>query len=198
MNHRWLALGFVGLFGCASSSGGNGASPGESPDGSADGSISTTAEDYDAGPESFDCLENSEWVTVGVSRYKNMLGHTDEMLAVARSADGGVFPVGTIVQLVPLEASVKRGAGFNPQSNDWEFFSLGTSSTGTTIMARGGGASVKNFVDESCLDCHDKAAPQWDFICGDQDGGNTHGCADLPLSGSQLAMLQNSDARCHD
>ena len=151
---------------------------------------------YVATVSDFDCLQDSEWTTVGVSRFKNQLGHTAEMLAVAYSHDGGTYPVGTIIQLVPTEASVKRGGNFSPPSNDWEFFSLSVSSTGTTITARGGDASVVNFTGSSCLGCHSKAAPQWDFVCGDPDGGNTHGCAPLPLTGAQLASLQSSDPRC--
>lgn len=175
----------LGAFGCSSSSGSNPSA-----------TQSSAVEDIDAGPADFDCLQNSEWTTVGASRYKNVLGHTDEMLAVAHSLDGGTFPVGTFVQLVPFEASVKRGKGFSDASDDWEFFSLGVTSTGTTITTRGGDESVKNFAGLSCLDCHDKAAPQWDFICGDQDGGNTHGCASLGISGAELATFQSSDARC--
>jgi hypothetical protein len=193
MKYAWLL--FAGLFGCASSS--SSVSPSEAVEAGADGGGAVAA-DFDAGPADFDCLENAEWTTVGVSRFKNVLGHTDETLAVARSLDGGTFPVGTIVQLVPTEASVKRGKGFNAASNDWEFFSLNASSTGTTIKARGGGASVVNFTGSSCLDCHDKAAPQWDLICGDENGGNTHGCEALPLSGADLASLQTTDPRCHD
>ncbi|MGH7439451.1 MAG: hypothetical protein ACRENE_27495, partial [Polyangiaceae bacterium] len=130
----------------------------------------------------FDCLNRTEWTTVGVSRFKNMLGHTPEMVAVAQSLHGGTYPVGTIIQLVPTEASVKRGPGFSPQSHDWEFFSLSVATTGTTINARGGGASVVNFTGASCLGCHSKAGPQWDLVCGDPDGGSTRGCAALPLT----------------
>lgn len=186
---KYAALLLVGLFGCSSSSGSNDTS---APDGS------STADDFNATATDFDCLENSEWTTVGLSRYKNTLGHTDEMLSVARSPDGGTFPVGTIVQLVPTEASVKRGKGFNAASNDWEFFSLGTTASGTTITARGGGANVVNFTGSSCLSCHAKAAPQWDLICGDESGGNTHGCDPLPIPGATLASLQTTDPRCHD
>jgi hypothetical protein len=152
--------------------------------------------DYFASASDFDCLKNSEWTTVGVSRFKNQLGHTAEMLAVANSSDGGTYPVGTIIQLVPTEASVKRTSGFSPASHDWEFFSLSASATGTTINARGGNASVVNFTGLSCLGCHSQAAPQWDFVCGDPQGGNTRGCAALPLTGAQLASLQSSDPRC--
>jgi hypothetical protein len=153
-------------------------------------------EDFAATAADFDCLKDGEWTTVGVSRFKNVLGHTAEMLAVANSPDGGTYPVGTIVQLVPTEASVKRAAGFSPQSHDWEFFSLSAAASGTTITTRGGGSSVVNFTGLSCLGCHSKAAPQWDLVCGDLQGGNTRGCAALPLSGTQLASLQNGDPRC--
>jgi hypothetical protein len=186
----------VGLVGCASSS--NPSSPNPATEAGAESGVRVDAEDFDAGPSDFDCLKNAEWTTVGLARFKNLLGHTDEALAVARSPDGGTFPVGTIVQLVPTEASVKRGAGFNAASHDWEFFSLAASSTGTTIQARGGGASVVNFTGSSCLNCHDKAAPQWDLICGDPDGGNTHGCAALPLTGAELLSVQMADPRCND
>jgi hypothetical protein len=144
----------------------------------------------------FDCLQGGEWTTVGVSRFKNVLGHTAEMLAVAQSADGGVYPVGTIIQLVPQEASVKRAKGYSPQSNDWEFFTLDPSSGTTRITASGGDDSIKNFTGTSCLGCHSKAAPQWDLVCGDSQGGNTHGCAALPLTGPQLASLRDNDPRC--
>ena len=44
----------------------------------------------------------------------NRLGHLPEALHVANSPEGGVYPVGTILQLVPQEAMVKRAKGWNP------------------------------------------------------------------------------------
>ncbi len=185
----------------AGTSAGTGASSGStgSVSDAGAGSISAdgqAAEDYAPKASDFDCLQGNDWTTVGVSRFKNLLGHTAEMLAVARSADGGVFPAGTFIQLIPAEASVKRGAGYSAVSHDWEFFSLNATATGTTINAAAGDASVINFTGMSCLGCHSAAAPQWDLECGDVNGGNTHGCAALPLTGSQLAGLQQSDPRC--
>src|SRR5262249_39588878 len=58
-------------------------------------------EDFVASMSDFDCSRIGEWTTVGIAHYKNALGHTDEMLSVARSPNGGTFPVGTIVQLNP-------------------------------------------------------------------------------------------------
>jgi hypothetical protein len=197
--------------GCSSSStspGTGASSSGAASDGgsnvSADASIAdarpgssgdAATEEFIAAASDFDCLKNSEWTTVGIARYKNMLGHTAEMLAVARSDQGGTLPVGTIVQLVPIEAMVKRGNGFNEESHDWEFFTLDVTASGATIKSRGGGPDVKNFLGSSCLSCHKSAAPQWDFICGDKvDGGNTHGCDPLPIAGSTLANM--ADPSC--
>lgn len=154
----------------------------------------------------FDCLKNHEWTQVGLSLYKNVLGHDAEMLAVASSPDGGVFPEGTVIQLIPTEASVKRAPGFSAASHDWEFFSLNVSSTGTTISKRGGTAAVVNQFGGSCLNCHSKADPQWDLVCADLDGGidpdsgnTTHGCQPLPsfVNADLVTMLRASDARCH-
>ncbi len=153
-------------------------------------------EDFDAGPGDFDCVKNNEWSAVGLSHYKNELGHGAQMLSVATSADGGTYPVGTIVQLNPAEAMVKRGQGFNASSNDWEFFTLSVSDAGTTITARGGGSSVSNAIG-TCLGCHAPAQVPWDLICGDDpDGGATtaHDCAPLPVPNSVLAALV--DPRC--
>src|SRR3954449_2083748 len=90
---------------------------------------------------------------VGDHFVTNVRGHLDEALAVARSAAGGKYPVGTMIQLVPQEAMVKRHAGFSPATNDWEFFSLAVSPTGTTVLSRGG-AEVLNRFGGSCSGCH--------------------------------------------
>ena len=80
------------------------------------------------------------------------------------SPDGGTYPVGTIIQLVPQEAMVKRRAGWNPGSNDWEFFSLDVSPRArrSSPAAR---SPVLNRFGLDCLSCHAKAEPQWDLVC---------------------------------
>ena len=115
-------------------------------------------------------------------------GHLAATLAVARSAKGGVYPVGTLIQLIPTEAMVKRHKGYNPATGDWEFFSLGVSANGTVIKKSG--AKVLNFLGLDCASCHSAAKPQFDFVCG-----KTHGCAPLPLTDSLIAKIQNSDPR---
>ncbi|HEV7527032.1 MAG TPA: hypothetical protein VGP92_18895 [Acidimicrobiia bacterium] len=119
----------------------------------------------------------------------NRRGHLAQALAVARSPKGGRYPVGTVLQLVPQEAMVKRAAGFSPSTNDWEFFSLDASAKGTKILSRGG-AQVLNRFGGSCASCHSAAQPKFDFVCG-----TTHGCAPLPIGADVIASLQKSDPR---
>jgi hypothetical protein len=126
---------------------------------------------------------------VGKHYVGNLLGHLDEALAVANSPDGGTYPVGTLIQLVPQEAMVKRGHGFSPATNDWEFFSLDVNAQGTTILTRGS-TSVLNRFNQNCMDCHAKADPKFDFVCE-----TTHGCDPINLSDDLVLALQNSDPR---
>jgi hypothetical protein len=120
----------------------------------------------------------------------NPLGHLEEALAVANSPDGGTYPVGTIIQLIPSEAMVKRAAGFSPEFGDWEFFELAVSPEGTEILNRGGREVVNRFGGFSCANCHAKAEPQWDFVC-EQD----RGCDPLPVGEEVFLALQAADPR---
>ena len=99
--------------------------------GSPSASAPTTApaQDFVAQPADFTSLR--DMTTVRGFFVDNHLGHLDEAVAVANNPDGGVYPVGTIIQLVPQEAMVKRAAGFDPATNDWEFFTLEVSAQGT-------------------------------------------------------------------
>jgi hypothetical protein len=119
----------------------------------------------------------------------NRLGHLDEALAVARSDDGGVYPVGTILQLVPQEAMVKRRRGWNPATNDWEFFFLDVSAEGTVIATRGAEDTVNRF-GGNCASCHAAADPKFDFVCEDD-----HGCEPLPIGDDVIRAIQAADPR---
>jgi hypothetical protein len=119
----------------------------------------------------------------------NVLGHRDKALAVANSPSGGVYPVGTIIQLVPQEAMVKRRAGFDPATRDWEFFFLKVSSTGTEIVTRGT-TNVVNRFGGNCASCHAFAQKKFDGVC-EKD----HGCPPLPVGDDVFAALQRSDPR---
>jgi hypothetical protein len=119
----------------------------------------------------------------------NPLGHLRQALRVANSPKGGVYPVGTIIQLVPQEAMVKRRKGFSRASHDWEFFTLRTTALGTTVTNRGTTGVVNRF-GGSCQGCHMAAAPRFDFVCE-----HDHGCAPLPIGDDLIAAIQRADPR---
>lgn len=120
----------------------------------------------------------------------NLRGNLAGTLKVARSANGGVYPPGSVVQLVPTEVMVKQPQGFNDITRDWEFFELDVSKQGTKIGKRGF-AEVVNRFGGNCFGCHIKAEPKWDFIC--ETG---HGCDTIRLTPAMLKALQHTDPRC--
>lgn len=126
---------------------------------------------------------------VGKFFVDNRLGHLDEAVAVAQNPDGGQFPVGTIVQLVPQEAMVKRRAGWSPGTRDWEFFFLSVSADGTEIVSRGA-AETENSFGGNCAACHGLARPEFDGICGTE-----HGCDPIPIGDDVIASIQAGDPR---
>jgi hypothetical protein len=81
------------------------------------------------------------------------------------------YPIGTIVQVFPFEAMVKRGGGFNPSGGGWEFFNLKVTPTGTRIVGRTAtqpaGQPLRNFFG-ACQDirCHGALQVRpYDHIC---------------------------------
>jgi hypothetical protein len=139
-------------------------------------------------PESaFKCL--TDLIAAGDFFVDNLLGDLDATLAVANSEEGGKYPPGSLVSLVPNEAMIKHQEGWNPATNDWEFFLLNVSAEGTTIAERGG-VEVSNRAG-SCFGCHQLARPEWDLVCG-----TDHGCAPLPFTREQIRGVQMSDPRC--
>jgi hypothetical protein len=144
-------------------------------------------EDLDMQAADFECV--LRWDRVRAFRITNKLGYLQQTLAVAGNAAGGVYPVGTIIQLVPQEAMVKRRKGWSPATNDWEFFFLGTSATGTEILTRGK-ADIVNRFGGNCADCHSLADARFDFVC-EQD----HGCEPLQIGRDVIESVQNADPR---
>jgi hypothetical protein len=120
----------------------------------------------------------------------NLLGDEQGTLKVARSKTGGVYPAGSVVQLVPTEVMVKQPVGFNAVTRDWEFFELDVSRSGSVIRKRGF-ADVVNQFGGNCFGCHVKAHPEWDMICE-----TTHGCDPVPFTPAMLKALQDTDPRC--
>jgi hypothetical protein len=120
----------------------------------------------------------------------NLRGDLQGTLAAANSPTGAVYPPGSVIQLVPGEAMVKRDKGFNAATRDWEFFELDVSKDGTQIRTRGF-ADVVNRFGGNCFACHVAARPEWDLVC-EAD----HGCASIPFTRAMIGALQRSDPRC--
>lgn len=138
--------------------------------------------------KSFRCI--TEMTKVRQFYVDNLLGQLNATLAIANSTTGGVYPPGSVIQLVPGEAMVKQNAGFNPATHDWEFFELDVSKDGTQIRKRGF-VEVVNRFGGNCFGCHIQAQPQWDLICE-----TTHGCTPIPLTSAMFGALQRTDPRC--
>jgi hypothetical protein len=119
----------------------------------------------------------------------NIHGDAAPTIAVAEAGQG-VYPPGSIVQLVPTEAMVKHEAGWNPATKDWEYFELVVAPGSTRIHVRGG-AEVVNRFGGSCHTCHVAATPERDLIC--EQG---HGCAPIPITPVMAKAIQNTDPRC--
>ena len=99
-------------------------------------------------------------------------------------------PAGSMGSLIPSEGMVKHQDGWNPETNDWEFFELSVSEMGSKIAVRGTTEVVNQF-GGNCFGCHTLARAEWDLICG-----TGHGCAPLPITREQIHAMQNSDPRC--
>ena len=120
----------------------------------------------------------------------NLLGNLEGTLAVANSEDGGVYPPGSVVQLLPTEVMIKHGKGWNAATRDWEFFELDVSAAGSSIRNRGF-TDVINRFGGNCFACHVRARPEWDLIC-EKD----HGCDPIPVTAEKILELQQADPRC--
>ncbi len=138
--------------------------------------------------ETFRCV--TEMIPVRHFFVDNLIGNLEGTLEIANSEDGGVYPPGSVVQLVPTEVMVKHGEGWNAATRDWEFFELDVTSEGSAIRNRGF-VDVVNRFGGNCFACHIKARPEWDLIC-EKD----HGCEPLPVTAEQILHLQQSDPRC--
>jgi len=150
--------------------------------------IAADAEVIDA--KSFRCI--TSMTPVRQFYVDNLRGDVAATVAAANSPNGAVYPPGSLIQLIPGEAMVKREKGFNPATRDWEFFELDVSKDGTQIRKRGF-ADVVNRFGGNCFACHIAARPEWDLVC-EMD----HGCKPIPLTRAMSAALQHTDPRCNN
>jgi hypothetical protein len=119
----------------------------------------------------------------------NLLGHLDEAVAIAEANEGGTYPVGTVIQLIPTEVMVKRAAGFSPATRDWEFLFVEATAEGTKILDRGT-TNVINQFGLDCATCHQAADARFDMVCE-----NDHGCDPLPIGRDIIDAVQAADPR---
>jgi hypothetical protein len=146
-------------------------------------------------PNRFTITENSFHCMTEMTRVRhfyvdNLAGDLTGTVQVAQSASPGIYPVGTVLQLVPTEVMVKREKGFNVATRDWEFFELDVSKEGSKIRTRGF-AEVNNRFGGNCFACHIKARPEWDLVCD-----VNHGCDPIPVTRNMVGALQRTDPRC--
>src|SRR5262249_27240739 len=78
------------------------------------------AMDIDA--KSFRCI--TKMTPVRQFYVDNLQGNLDATLAATNSRTETMYPPGSVIQLIPGEAMVKRDKGFNTATHDWEFFEL--------------------------------------------------------------------------
>ena len=154
----------------------------------ADASVSTDSTELTIDSDSFRCLD--EMKPVRHFYVDNLFGDLDATAAVAESVDGGVYPPGSVVQLVPTEVMVKHGPGWNAATRDWEFFELEVTADGSSIRNRGF-TDVINRFGGNCFACHIKAEAKFDMIC-ELD----HGCDPIPVTREVIAGIQAADPRC--
>ena len=96
----------------------------------------TLADDIAVSEQSFRCI--NDWPKIRNTHIYNADPEKlKEAIGIFRdSVSDTEYPVGTILQLIPAEAMVKHSRGTFAKSNDWEFFSLDLSATGTRISER--------------------------------------------------------------
>jgi hypothetical protein len=152
------------------------------------GQMAYAANTVDVTDASFRCMR--QMAQVRHFYVDNLLGNVMDTVKVANAPKGAVYPTGSVVQLVPTEAMVKRESGFSPATGDWEFFELEVSEQGTRIAKRGF-ADVNNRFGKNCFSCHAPAREHYDFVCE-----SDHGCEPIPIDRQMTGALQRSDPRC--
>jgi hypothetical protein len=139
------------------------------------------------------CLGDAKWTRVGKTFVWNAANHQEQALAVARSKAPGEYPVGTVLQLIPGEASVKRAKGFSPETNDWEFLQIGFNQGKAVIVDRG--TTEPHNAGGTCLSCHGPAK-DYDLACFTNDH-----CKGFPFFVPLFINLNidpaKDDPRCH-
>ncbi len=140
-----------------------------------------------AADPTFACLTSSTKVRHTYFSHPDPAKLKEAVRIFESQATGVDYPVGTVIQMVPNEAMVKRTKAEFPNSNGWEFFLLDVTAQGATVKMRGDTAANRL---GTCLGCHQGSA-KYDLVCE-----HTHGCAPVPVTDEVIAKVQASDPRC--
>ena len=122
-------------------------------------------------------------------RNRRKLARAIRMTATGKLPKAG-YPTGTILQLFPFEAMVKRPKRFNREGNGWEFVKLNITPDGRTEIVQTGKGEVANRFG-SCQGCHANLAPAHDLVCE-----FVQGTSGLGLTDEDVALIQSLDPRC--
>lgn len=157
---------------------------------SADEAGQQAAKDIMIDENTFGCI--TDMTRVDRMYVDNLLG--DSAGTIAAAEEGGTFPVGSALRLIPDEIMVKGKPGSHPSTGDWMFVRLGYDKDSGKQSVTTGFEEVTNFLNLTCFSCHVVAGPANDFICGDKEGNKN--CAPIPFDRPMLHALQNTDPRC--
>lgn len=135
----------------------------------------------------FACLANSTRVRHTFFSHPDPAKLKEAVRIFEQNVSGVEYPVGTVIQMVPNEAMIKRTRAEFPNSNGWEFFLLDVAASGATIKMRGDTAANRL---GTCLSCH-QGGVKYDMVCE-----HTHGCTPVPVTDEVIAKVQASDPRC--
>lgn len=122
-------------------------------------------------------------------RNRRKLARAVKMTATGKLPKRG-YPTGTILQLFPFEAMVKRSRRFNREGNGWEFVKLNITADGRTEIVQTGKGEVANRLG-SCQGCHVNLAAAHDLVCE-----LVVGTSGLGLTDEDVTRLQALDPRC--
>lgn len=146
-----------------------------------------------AKPEDFQCILNgvkAEGKNFYIfNRNKRKLARAVKMTNTGNIPKAG-YPTGTILQLFPFEAMIKRRRGFNRDGHGWEFVRLNITPDGVTQVVATGKEEVENRFGP-CQGCHAQLASDHDLVCE-----FVVGTSGLGLTDAQVQAIQAGDARC--
>ena len=131
-------------------------------------------------------------LTTSSNSFRACASSAVEATAAVATVGKGDYPEGSVLQLMPNEVMIKQQQGFNPETQDWEFFYIDVDKDGSKIFARGF-ADVNNRLGMNCFACHSQAKPEFDLAC-EQD----HGCAPIPVTRAMFGGFQADCRRKND